>query len=256
MKNHKTIFTVLILTSLLILFVYFIKNNLENKSSDGVVNIPIQNEKDPFSDMSTPITRQRAIDHVMWEYRNNQQNHNQEFIVGDKNNIIVSYYQWETESDSGKGSGLLIFEINEGVPKLIWENDHIASLIPNVKSVDMTGDEKNELLVLWQGDKYETLYIYELKNDDFILLTPRYQPWLEFGSKSYSELFNAKSYEIQVSDLDNDNIPEVWFPVQLNSINEPLKEKYVAYKWNGSKYFLWKEQKEPFGEIEGFQDLK
>lgn len=254
MKFPKYLITIFI--SIILIMFFAVKYKKETIKSPVIdePNISVATSTgtiDPEPDISTPLSKKRAIDHLMWAYRSSKRDYYKEYNIGDQDNIVVVFYTWQTDEDSGKGGGLVIFKIVGEVPRFIFESDPIPSYsIFDVKSLDMNNDGKNELLVLAQNGKYESLYIYSNSNSSFKILSP-------FTDNSIVPDFNAADSEIQVSDLDNDKLPEVWFPKTLSDDKgRSIGERYVAYKWDGTKYFLWKEQDKPFGEYNSFRDLK
>ncbi len=210
-------------------------------------NTPPTNEPE----LGTPITREERISHIAWSYTNGKKYKEYDFGGGEA--LVVTFYQWKSEKEDEHEGGLLVFKIENNKPELIWEsNEDITSTIPLIKTEDLTADGKKELLALWQDGKNETLYIYQSQNDKFVLITPLIQPWTHYGSYAKTPAFAAPDSQIQITDLDNDHIPEIWFPTQLNDAGEIVDEYYVAYKWNGSKYILWKTQKTPFAQYQPF----
>lgn len=208
----------------------------------------VQEDNDPVissstePDMSTPITKQERIDHINWTYENGKEY--DYYQIGEQENLVVTFYQWKTENESERSGGLLIFKITDKKPQLVWESTNsIHSTFPLIKVMDMTGDGKNELLALWQDGKNDNLNIYQEDNNTFKFITPMHQPGLALGSTTYWPVFVAGDSEIQIEDLDDDQIPEVWFS---------LEENYVAYKWDGTKYIKWNEQTDAFGDFNSF----
>jgi hypothetical protein len=247
-KNKKIYIWVLTLV-MIIVIVLIIKINpdiRQNVSSDDAMSL-----KEPILSFGQ-ITREERLKHVEWTYTHGKQYPQYSLIKNGPKDIIVTFYQPDNSGDISKeesNGGILLFKIENGTPKLIWENnDNVGGVHPTIWVTDVTGDNDNEILVNWGNGKYDTLFIYTSFDDSLKLISPQYQPFLEYNVTSYSPVFNARDGTIEVSDINGDKIPEIWFPTKLTESGELTEEYYVAYKWDGSKYIRWKEQAERFAE--------
>ena len=202
------------------------------------------------------ISREDSIKHIEWAYRNNQPYIEFRFVKDSPFRYAASFYQPGQElknQDRNKG-GILVFRIENNIPILVWENnDHNnGPTYPEINVYDVTGDKKKELIVKWtHGVRSEGVYIYEMRMDDFHLISPEYQPWLKsFNNDTIFPRFNGVYGAVRIISLDGDEIPEIWLPTDLNESGDEVEEHYVAYKWNGTEYVEWKRQKEPFKALE------
>ena len=226
----------LIILLLVFLTIFFWKSSFDKETTNSV-----NKDLEPTLTFGQ-ITKQERINHVLWVYKQNSKYEDHRF---GGENLIVTFYQWASVEQNPHRAGLLVFKIINSVPNLIWESEPIPSFItPLIKTMDLAGDGKNELLALWQNGKAESLYVYQKDGDQFKLLTPQ--------NGSVLPVFNAPDSTIQVGDLDNDQIPEIWFSAELTEAGNLTEQYYVAYKWNGSEYFRWKERPEPFAEYKSF----
>ncbi len=252
--SRKHIYLVLILILIISIFLIVLISGYKVQAPNAFMNSTSSLSGTEPSLTFGQITRQERIDHVEWTYAHGMKY--EEYTIGNEKNLIVTFYQWLSLEDWASGGGLLIFKLIDGKPKLIWESDHVHQTRPLIKTMDMTGDGKKELLALWQNGKGELLYIYQYDGSAFNLITPQYSQGGvdKYGKKVYWPLFATSDSEIQITDLDKDGIPEVWFSSKADEAGKPVEQHYVAYKWNGYKYFLWKEQQEPFGPNQSFLD--
>jgi len=197
-------------------------------------------------EVSEPVDRQNRIDHVL---ATKEKDYTRYSLTKDgPKNLIITYYQINLKNLHAEDielrrhqQGVLVFEERaSGEIQLIWEStDNISMTRPLLAIRDLTGDGVNEIVAMWQNGASEILYIYKFndRGKTFELITPLHQAGLKYGSTAFSPVFNGPDSATQIIDLDNDGVPEVTLPGD---------EDYKAYKWNGTKYFLWKEQKEPF----------
>src|SRR3989344_514422 len=199
------------------------------------------------------ITRQQRLDHIAWVYAHGQQYPQDSLTKDGLKDYMVTFYQPDYYSDRNiskeeRNGAVLVFKIENNVPKLIWESkNYHGGVHPTIWVMDVTGDNRNEIFVQWGDGKGDVLFIYKSVGDAFELISPEHQRFLEYNVTSYSPVFNAKDGEIDVADLDGDQIPEISFPTRFTNSGQWGEEYfYVAYKWDGTKYFRWKEQKEPF----------
>jgi len=168
---------------------------------------------------------------------------------GKEKNIVIAVYPSDRMEKSLPlekriGPGILVFKIENGEVKKIWEStEEIYLTLPRIEVRDITGDGKNEILVFWSNGKFENLYIYSWTGVDFMNITP-------FEETGMISVFNADEGYIEVKDIDGDKIEEVimitarsigWDEKAAESINEYYRQ---IYKWNPVKqqYYLWKEE--------------
>lgn len=202
--------------------------------------------------LSGYLTRQKRLDHITWIYAHGKQYPQESLTKDSTKDYVITHYEPNYFDNNiplkEQGGGVLLFKIENNIPKLIWEtNDNIGGNLPSVWVMDVTGDNQKEILIQQGDGKGDVLLIYTSNGKTFKLISPEQQRGLNYGSKSYSPVFNAKDGAIDVADLDGDSIPEVSFPTSyLGNGQFADEEHYVAYKWDGTKYFLWKEHKEPF----------
>ena len=201
------------------------------------------------------INFRERIAHMKWADRNNQPYPRVTFSHGALNEYIVAHYD----------SGMLVFRVEKNSqPLLIWQYDQagIAGRA-EINLLDVTGDGQKEILSYWREDGYEQLRIYEKVGEYFRRISsfspPEKQEFFkqcdDNPDKSYKEQvcpddirFFTKENQIKVSDLDGDKIPEIHFPTYWSVDLESFvgEEFYVAYKWTGGVYKLWKKQPKPF----------
>ncbi|MFZ2522502.1 MAG: hypothetical protein WAX44_03275 [Minisyncoccia bacterium] len=162
-------------------------------------------------------------------------------------NLIITFYQNERGSTVAERDrrGVLVFQNQpSGEVKLLWEsNDKITAAIPILGTLDLTGDGVKEILALWQTGYSEGLYIYKYNGVGFDMITPYLDSKSPYGKGSHYLGFGGEDSLTKIVDVDKDGVPEITFPFLLNQGGGIT---YHAYKWDGSKYFLWKEQETPF----------
>jgi len=203
-------------------------------------------------------TRDNAMRHIEWSYRNNKPYEQFNFIEGQEKEFVVDSYQLKTIDQDGNiiddDSGLMIFKIIDNTPQLVWElsSTHSGAFFGNVIR-DITGDGVKEIIASWNDGKSETLYIisYDTNAQIFYVISPTHGIFSDFA---------GASGDININDLDNDGIPEITLSDHRNGVMDSKTYDfkydivYVAYKWDGKRYFLWKESKTPFSESKYFFD--
>lgn len=193
--------------------------------------------------------RQNRIDHVITTKGKDYPRYS--LTKDSPKNLIITYYLYQLNYESFNKDrklsrdrrGILVFEEKtQGNIKLIWESeDDINAYRSKTGMYDLTGDGINEIVALWDYDKVADIYIYKWNGSGFNMISPIENPDSKFHKFI---VFNAESSLIKVFDIDKDGIPEIILPFNLGSTKN--KEIYRAYKWNGLKYFLWKEQEKSF----------
>jgi hypothetical protein len=167
-------------------------------------------------------------------------------------NLIITYYQ--IIEFKRQQQGILVFEEKQvGEIKLIWEStDDIPDFRVKVGVYDLTGDGVNEVLALWDNDYGQNIYIYKWNGSGFDMITP-YLDYKWFDGVITKELAFGGEYAMtKIFDVDKDGIPEIVQPettilgLAENRLDTIEKKSYRAYKWDGTKYYLWKEQKNSF----------
>ncbi len=255
LKNKRFILPVGIGIIILIAVSFLLLKDKPLSSNTPISNPSITSSQDGEPPLSFGrTTKQQRLDHIKWVYAHGQHYPENSLTKDGPKEYVVTYYQPNlfdsNVPEKEIEGGILLFKIENNIPKLIWEaTDDIGGVRPSIWVTDMTGDDQNEIVALWGNGKGEILFIYkQIDSSSFKLVTPKEQRGLRWGSTMYSLIFNANDGEINIEDLDNDDIPEISFPTQyVNGIRQD-KESYVAYKWNHSKeeYFLWKVSEKPF----------
>lgn len=252
--NKKTSISFLIVA----ITILFIGSTItKNYKKDEIIS------KDPYLSLSkfevlAPVDRQNRIDHVM--LTNGREYKKYSLTKDGPQNLIITYFQINLNTIKSTNlelrrhqQGILVFrEDKNGEIKLIFESKNNYSS-PRIKIgiYDLTGDGVNEILALLDNDQGGAMLIYKWNGSDFDMITP-YVKYTRFDGKQTDELaFGADSGMTKIFDIDKDGIPEISFPVNiflgLDENSDAKNEiKFQAYKWNGTEYFLWKEQKEPF----------
>ncbi len=234
----------------LLTLVYFVSgSNKQNQGQQTISPTPTSTAREP--EVSVPVDRQERIDHVLATKGKDYRRYS--LTKDGPKNLIITYYQinlknLQTEDVELRRhqKGILVFEEKKiGEIELIWESmDDVAATRPILGVYDLTGEGVNEIIALWQYDKVDDLYIYKQNKDDFEMITPYFEHVRSDGGVFKYIGFNAEENLIKIFDVDKDGIPEIVFPFTLGS--KEKGEVYRAYKWDGSKYYLWKEQKESF----------
>lgn len=135
-------------------------------------------------------------------------------------------------------AGILVFTKGEENFSIIWESKELFSAAASVGYVefkDINNDSIDEIvLTIGQGARLNpALWIYRWDGMEFELVNPN--P----NSDSESERWMA-GYLAELVDIDSDRTMEVVTSNEKNGA--PIK--YV-YKFNGTEYYLWKENTEP-----------
>ncbi len=273
-KNTIKILVSLGVVALLGATVYFLPVSKQQNQEQHTLPSPsatnsIATSTPPVSELETsePVDRQNRIDHVLATKGKDYRRYS--LTKDSPKNLIITYYQIDLKNLHAEDvalrrhqQGILVFKEKEsGEIKLLWEsNDYISQTRPIIGVYDLTGDGVNEILTLWQNGKYEDLYIYKWDGNGFDMISPYYDSKWSDGVIRKAFAFNARDSEMKIFDVDKDGIPEI---IQSNNIIirtqedgfDLTKEVFHAYKWNGSKYYLWKEQEKPFTPVtkEGYE---
>lgn len=236
-KIHKKIFMLSGLFIVLIL-IFIISQNLKNQAN-GVDLEP----RLPFGQ----ITREDRIKHIEWTYRNNKQYEQFALLENELKDYVATFYQPNFRNDT-KGGGIMIFEIKEKQPKIIWEStEYITLTMPETLDVkDITNDKRVEIISTWSDGKVSILYLYSWNGEIFEYITPLKKSTSKYApTNSYSPIFGISRGDIQIKDLDGDNIYEVIISggtTRDEMGNEVPIDSETIYKWNGEEYYLWEEE--------------
>ncbi len=212
------------------------KPDVQDTATSTAMFTPVVGEPELYY----PIDRQNRIDHVIATKGKDYQRFS--LTKTGAKNLIITHHQ----------QGILVFEEKEFEKiKLIWEStEDISDPRSKVGVSDLTGDGVNEILALWDNDKGETLYIYKWNSDGFDMITPYLIHIRPDGKESNYVGFGGEESMTKIFDVDKDGIPEIVQPYNIflglaeNRLDVINKKVYRAYKWDGSKYFLWREQKD------------
>jgi len=197
------------------------------------------------------ITREDRIKHIEWAYRNDRPYEQIALEEGGPKDYVVTSYQPNFRGDASDGGGIMVFEVNDSHPKIIWESiEDITLTMPEVLDVrDITGDKKVEIISQWSDGKVSILYLYSWDGKTLKYITPLKKSESKYAPpNSYSPIFGVNRGDIQVKDLDGDNIEEIIISsgTTRDEIgNEIPIENETIYKWDTQKqeYYLWKEEK-------------
>jgi hypothetical protein len=239
MKNLNRIQVVFILISLTTAIMVFWSISIEKKGQTHNSNLI---SEPPLS--FGQITKKERIQHVEWTYVNGRKY--DEFILdgGGQKKFIITYYQ-PNPRDPGlaqeeRRGGVLVFEVREKTPVLIWESkEDIILNEPMIEVKDITGDNKVEIVSKWSDGKTDKLYIYSWDGKTFQFITPVKKVESIYATPDlYTPIFGASfGGDIEVKDIDDDSIAEILIigvPVSDNGFITNI------YKWNGAEYYLWK----------------
>lgn len=255
MRNNLKYLILILTIGIFIATVFIVKRN------EQTLNSELHNQ---IIELTSPVNRQNRIDHVLTTggrgYR--------KVSFGDNRRFIITHYQINRDligvtsdqrreliNEGVREQGILVFEENEQKQfELFWESEeeNISMTLPILGIYDLTGDKIPEVIALWQNGKYESLFIYQFIDNGFNLITPLEQPLLKYESLIYWPIFNTKDSLIKIIDIDQDGILEIEMPDSIflglapDGLTTKSKEVYHAYKWDGSEYYLWKEQETSF----------
>ena len=251
--NVKNILIVGTILALLILVLVRLSSRLHTANT-----LVAQNTQTPSVAESEPplpfgqITRDEAIKHVEWAYRNGKPYEQVALTKDGPKDYVVTFYQPNPRDENLKTwqeqrGGILVFHIKESKPELIWESrENINLTRPVIEVRDVTGDGNAEILATWSDGKGSILYLYSWNGKDFMYITPVHKVELIGGSDNlYAPSFAIYRGDIQVKDLDGDHIDEV---ILLGGVildkdeNEQPNPNPTAtiFKWDGKKYYIWK----------------
>jgi hypothetical protein len=153
-----------------------------------------------------------------------------------------------------KFGGLIVFKLENGKPVFFWESNEYINVGRVGGFVDINNDGISE--IVWEYDlgvtgRNNCFYIYKFVNDRFGLITPAKTIELitpSGGTLKYNRtLLCGDSALTYMKDIDNDGIPEIMVGEFTNAIigddiGGRAKDIRI-YKYDGDKYYLWKEEK-------------
>ena len=160
---------------------------------------------------------------------------------------LLAWYQetkFQDDSNTYKPAGFVVFKLENGQPVLFWESKEEMNNNGRPRFQNIDNDNLDE--IIWEGDLSVTgsnnsFYVYRFENNNLKLITPTKTlegitpNGLQF--KSFFTLLSGDSELTYIKDLDSDHIQEI--TVGHRDENDKIVSK--IYKYNGSKYYLWKE---------------
>lgn len=255
-KLNKTIF-ISVIVVIALTFILITINYLNKPSSRPVPLPPVVETDDADPEPSLlfgQITREDRIKHIEWTYRNGKNYEQIALEEGGAKDYVVTFYQPNYRGDSATDGSIMVFEVKNNQPKIIWEStEPITLTMPEVLDVrDITGDKKVEIISTWSDGKVSILYLYSWGGETFEYITPLKKSESKYAPpNSYSPIFGVSRGYIHIKDIDNDNIDEVIISSGGTSRDEigneipiPIESERI-YKWdiNKKEYYLWKEEK-------------
>lgn len=251
---------ILIITILFISIVSFLlfENKKKNQENQFAPQEDVIKVEAPYEPLYDPVDRQDRIKDVLSTNGGNYKKYS--FIKDGDKDYIVTYFQRNKETENSPDlilrrheQGILVFKkLSDGIFKLVWESEE-EFFDPRYRLGvhDLTGDGVKEIILALNNDKGGAVVVYKYtNNNEFNLITP-YVDYVWFDGKTTKSIaFGADSGDTYVSDLDNDNIPEIIFPynVRIEKNTDEYNQVYRSYKWDGQRYFLWKEQENMFAQ--------
>ena len=249
--NVKNILIVGTILALLILVLVRLSSRLHTANT-----LVTQNTQTPSVAESEPplpfgqITRDEAIKHVEWAYRNGKPYEQFALTKDGPKDYVVTFYQPNPRDENipynERRGGILVFHISDNKPVLVWESkDDITLTRPTIGVRDITKDGKIEIMATWSDGTIDNLFIYSWTGNEFTLISPTTVVKLPFSNKEATGyIFDIRRGDIQVKDLDGDNIDEVTISGGVtrdkNDNEIPIIGREEIFKWNGTKYYLWK----------------
>jgi len=230
-KKFPTAFSILVIGIIILVAILGFAEKPDSQPANNEPSLPFGQ-----------ITRQGIIDHVEWTYANGKQYEQYSLTKGGEAKYVIAFYQpnprdHDIPREERRG-GIIVFEITNNSPKLIWEStEYITLTRPTIDVRDITDDGNAEILANWSNGKVSTLYIYSWDNAGIKLITPikKVEGLIGGSGNLYAPIFSS-SWDIQVKDLDADSVDEVL----LISPTVTSEFSTSIYKWDGSQYYFWK----------------
>ncbi len=146
--------------------------------------------------------------------------------------------------------GILVYKLENGKPVLFWESkEYISKLFVSFRDIDSDGTPE----IVFDGyigvtGRDNAIYVYKFVDNTVKLITP----FEELETTIFPTKFKYRSTLLggtveltYIKDIDNDGIQEI----VVGSDNEDGTKDMKIYKFNGSKYYLWKEMTEPYTAV-------
>jgi hypothetical protein len=243
MKINKNIF-LLIIALLFLSFIIFSVYEFK-KSPSSIIN----NDPEPVLPLGQ-ITRNDAIKHIEWAYRNGKPYQQFSLEKDGPKDYVVTFYQPNFRDENVKkeerNGGIIVFKVTNKTPIIFWEIGNPVDLTrPGIEARDITNDGYVEITADWSDGTIDNLFIYSWTGSNFKLISPTtIVKWPDLTT-SVGYIFVVRMGDIKIKDIDDDNIDEIIISggTTRDEIgNETPIESERIYKWNGSEYHLWKQK--------------
>jgi hypothetical protein len=155
---------------------------------------------------------------------------------------LTQYYNHPEDEKNKFRGGVIVFTYDGKKINIIWESrENFYENVGETEFKDIDNDSVDELILKggYGSRQSPNYYIYKWKNDQFNLINPNPE-----SNDISDRLMIGDGADLR--DVDNDKIYEVVTVVEKDKY-DPESTKRYTYKFNGSYYFLWKEElnKEP-----------
>lgn len=259
-KMYKKEFILVLIALIILVFVLLLsKYKAESDAEPSVINTDIQLSPEEYRNPSARARMEKISPRAaQLEIYSEFPEHFPSTLYEGKLFHLVAFpdsYGFETpnfaEGRNKDRPGVIVFEGNN----IIWENSDDFMEIFTFLTVfrDVTGDGVSEVIVVDSGGgnvTYCITTIYIWNGQTFALITPEPHEGIS--------LCSGVNDDEGIQDIDEDGVFELVAYLkrkvhpEIHDIDNPLylEEKTVRqiYKYNGTKYFLWKEEVVPIEE--------
>jgi len=168
--------------------------------------------------------------------------------VGDREFRVISYGAGEgNRMEEPKSSGgIIAFEREKEKWEIFWESSEFFSeSFPDIEIRDLTNDKIDEMILknTSLSGRNLGLAVYTWRNGKFEIVTRTREVITSIG-KYVSLDLGGDVDKTKIEDIDGDNIYEIIIGYKWQEMSgAPVEEYQQIYKYDGDKYYLWKEEK-------------
>lgn len=148
------------------------------------------------------------------------------------------------EQEPKSSGGIIAFEKENEKWEIFWESSEFFSeSFPDIEIRDLTNDKIDEIILknTSLSGRNLGLAVYIWRNDRFEVITKTREATTSIGKYIALDL-GGDIDKTRIEDIDGDNIYEIVTGYEWQETPEsPVKEYQKIYKWDGERFFLWRE---------------
>src|SRR3989344_789865 len=244
-NNKKTVIYAIIILALPAIYLL-----LANWSSDRRLN-NVGDNQNIISKNNKPSNRDIAIQEALTnpdKLLRRAQFNGATYLLTGYDDVFYGDNNKKENKPGWKFGGLIVFKLENGRPVFFWESSENINVGRIGGFMDINSDGIPE--IVWEYDlgvtgRNNAFYVYKFENSGFKLITPLLTTTPSGSTWNYNiTLLCGDSGLTQMEDIDNDGVQEIMVGDWKGSIGDNTAGKDIKiYKYDGDKYYLWKEEK-------------